>query len=48
MGELNLNTGFIITREEEPQLEVEEGVIMQVSAWRFLLQNIEEIKAVWV
>lgn len=37
MGEMNLKTAQIITRGEEEQVAVEQGMIDVVPAWRFLL-----------
>lgn len=37
MAELGAKSGIIVTRNEEEQLDVEDGVIKVVPAWRFLL-----------
>jgi predicted AAA+ superfamily ATPase len=43
MSELKINSGTIVTRAEDEQLEVEAGVIDIVPAYRFLLNLPEKI-----
>ncbi len=42
MSELNLNSGMIITRNEEENIEIENGTIKVLPAWNFLL-NLKNI-----
>jgi predicted AAA+ superfamily ATPase len=37
MGELNLETGIIVTRNEDELIELGDAVIKVVPTWRFLL-----------
>lgn len=39
MGELNMDSGIIVTRNEEEKIPVESGQIVVMPAWRFLLEN---------
>lgn len=41
MSELRLSQGFIVTRNEEEQIQVNSGIIDVVPAWRFLLDGLE-------
>ena len=39
MGELKLNSGILVTRNEEETIQVEHGLINVTPAWRFLLET---------
>lgn len=41
MDELNINTGFIVTRNEEEKIQTESGIIEVIPVWRFML-NIDK------
>ena len=41
MDELGLKTGIIVTRQEEERIELKNGTVEVVPAWRFLLELIE-------
>lgn len=38
MAELGLKTGTIVTRNEEEEIKVDQGIISMMPAWRFLLE----------
>jgi predicted AAA+ superfamily ATPase len=37
MSELKLKEGYIVTRNEDEQIKVDEGLIHVIPVWRFLL-----------
>ena len=37
MAELKLETGYIVTRNEEEQIEIESGTVILLPVWQFLL-----------
>jgi uncharacterized protein len=39
MHELNLAGSFIITKQEEEQVQVKSGIIEILPAWKFLLER---------
>ncbi len=43
MAEMKLKVGYIVTRNEDEQIEVESGQINVVPVWRFLL-NLQEFQ----